>query len=104
MRSADCMKEKIYYYDPYFIYVLDLNPYDTTRVAERVPDPVSPERGIPVGAIVLWDAHFGPNEGGLSLQKLSENENFKVLRSFYPQEPFTVQGNNYEVHVFQKIK
>ncbi|MDQ3046844.1 MAG: hypothetical protein M3R27_04790 [Bacteroidota bacterium] len=104
LKNSEFKNSKIYYYDPYFVHVLDLDPYNAEKVQERLPFPLRPEQGIPVGCLVLWDAHFGPNEGGLPLERLSGNKNFKKLKEFRPMEPFMVLGDNYEVFVFQRIE
>lgn len=104
LKNSEFYQQKIYYYDPYFFLFLDLNPYDTARIQELIPDRDTPENGIAQGSIVLWDAHFSPNEGGLPLKKLMQNPHFKVLNVFRPVQPFTVLGgHNYEIFVFQRI-
>lgn len=109
--AADWLKEseyytkKMYYYDPFFYPMLDINPYDNSRLQELVPDRDHPEVGIAIGDLVLWDAHLSPNEGGLPLKRMQENEHFKTLQVFKPEYPFKVLGGyDYEVHIFQKIK
>jgi hypothetical protein len=94
----------MYYYDPYFVETLDLNPYDTARVQELIPDRNVPETGIAVGSVILWDAHLAPNEGGLPLERLTQNPHFQVVKVFQPEEPFQIAGHDYEIEIVQKIK
>lgn len=104
VKSQNFYNEKIYYYDSYFYFFLNLNPYDNTRIEECIPNREKPEEGLAKNIIVLWDAHFGPNEGKMPLQRLKSNPHFKILKVFKPKEAFqTLGGYNYEIYVFQKI-
>ena len=63
-----------------------------------------PSRGLKKEAIIIWDAHFSPNEGGLSMQALLDDTNLVRLAGFQPKRAFTTYGNQqYEVVIFQKI-
>jgi hypothetical protein len=105
LKEAGHTKNKIYYYDPYWWYFLDLDPYDQEKIREKVPDVQHPEKNIKPGEIVLWDAHFGPNEGRLPLERLSENPYFELVRLFRPDEPFQVLGGyDYEIYVFRRTE
>jgi hypothetical protein len=105
LKESDYDDKKMYYYDPLFFQMLDISPYDTTRIQELIPNREKPEEGIAIGEIVLWDAHFSANEGGLPLERMQKNEHFQTLKVFTPEYPFTVLGGyNYEIHIFQKIK
>jgi hypothetical protein len=103
-KKSEYKNNKFHYYDPYFFFLLDINPYDNDRVQELIPDKENPEKDVAVGSLVLWDAHYSPNEGRLSLDKLMKNEYYKLLKVFKPQNPFTVLGGySYEVYVFQRV-
>ena len=95
---------KVYYYDPYFFFFMDKNPFDNTKIQERVPDPKEPEKLIKKGEIVIWDAHFAPNEGRLPLSMLSNNPNFQQIKQFSPKQMFKVLGDNeYQIVVFIRL-
>lgn len=95
---------KINYYDPFFIVDLKISPYDKDRAQERVPDPSAPENGIEPGTLVLWDAHFSPNEGNLPLEKLTRNPYFRALKVIRPIESFQVLNHyNYEIWIFERL-
>ena len=105
MKESGHTKNMIYYYDPYWWYFLDLDPYDQEKIREKVPDVQHPENNIKPGEIVLWDAHFGPNEGQLPLERLVENPYFELVRMFSPDEPFQVLGGyDYEIYVFRRTE
>lgn len=103
MYDNDLEDKYIVYYNPIVGFFLDLDPFGSTRSREQVVDREFPEKGIPSDAIVVWDAHFGPNEGGLPIEKLMENPHFEFIQSFDPEYPFTVLGGHqYQVYLFRK--
>ena len=95
--------KKLYYYDPFFWFFMKLNPYDASKVHGLVPDRGHPEKGISEGEIVLWDAHFSPNEGHLPLERMMNNPSFRLLKFFRPETPFQVLGGyDYAIYLFQR--
>jgi glycosyltransferase involved in cell wall biosynthesis len=95
-------RRMIYFYDANVFFLLDINPHDRSRIRERIPDGENPGNGMKPGEIVVWDAHFGPNEGRLPLNSLLEHDQFKILGVFRPKHPFTVLGGyDYEVYIFE---
>jgi len=83
---------------------MDLNPYDQERVHEFVYDRDHPEYKIEEGEIVIWDAHFSPNEGRLPLENLMSSEGFRLIHLTRDKEPFSVLGGYlYEIYIFQRI-
>ncbi|MFA5322308.1 MAG: hypothetical protein WC373_06500 [Smithella sp.] len=95
----------VYYYDPMVCYFLEKDPFDTNQVREQIANREYPEKTVTEGSIVVWDAHFGPNEGRMPLEKLLNNPNFRLLKEIRPETPFTVlNGYNYEVYVFERVK
>lgn len=93
----------IYYYDPSIPFYLDKDPYDKRSVHELVPDREHPENGMPADAVVFWDAHFGPNEGQLPLERLMKNEAFEFIKKIAPEHPFeTLNGYTYEIYLFRR--
>jgi len=109
-RAVDWMKKtgldqrKFYYYDPWFVVYLGANPFDNRSCREKVPDYRFPEKETLPGELILWDAHYGSNEGKLTLDRLRGSKYFRPLKVFYPSRPFTVLNNyNYEVWIFERI-
>lgn len=91
----------IYFYDPLIPHYLGKDPFDSKQVREIVDDRENPENAVPSEAVVIWDAHFGPNEGGLPLERLLNNDAFTLLSMFSPEDPFkTLNGYDYEVYIF----
>ena len=59
---------------------------------------------IKEGEIVLWDAHYSPNEGRLPLENLMDNPGFRLVKLIRPEKPFKVLGGyDYEIYIFQRI-
>mgnify|MGYP003411350285 CR=1 FL=1 len=105
LKDSEYYNKKMYYHNPLFFHMLDINPYDNERIQELIPNPEKPDEGIAIGEIILWDAHLSANEGHLPLKRMQENEHFQTLKVFTPEYPFTVLGGyNYEIHIFQKVK
>jgi len=95
---------KIYFYDHYLWYFWDLNPFDTARIQERVPDPQHPAKGVKPNSIVIWDAHFAPNEGRLPLDSMLSNPGYELIHVVYPNKPFKVLGGyDYGIFFFRRI-
>lgn len=107
-KSADYIRfneegKKVWYFNPLVIHYLGLDPYDTKECNWWVPDREQPSNSMEWGDLLVWDAHFGPNEGGVSLENLERDPYLKKVKSFYPVEKITVLGGyDYSVHVFKK--
>jgi hypothetical protein len=109
-KSANYIKQldnpsKIYYFDPYLVHFLKLDPFDQERSNWGVADKVQPSNTMNVGDILVWDAHFGPNEGGVKLTDLLADPYLQSIKVFFPKEKFTVLGGyEYAVYVFCKVQ
>ncbi len=97
-------KRLVFYYDPMFCHYLKLDPFDSKKAREQIWNREKPEEAVPSGAIVIWDGHFGPNEGQMPIEKLSNNPAFKLIRHVEPENEITVlNGHKYEIFVFERI-
>jgi len=104
LKNSDYFDNKIFYYNPFFCHFMELNPFDEERARESVYRNQEPEYNIPEGGIVIWDAHFSPNEGHLPLERLMDNPAFRLLHVVSPERPFKVLGGyEYEIYIFQRI-
>jgi len=102
-------KKYLFYLYPYLPLLLDIDAFDNKKVADLwALYPSIKKSGInniPNGAIVFWDAHFGPNECGIPLDTIMNDPNFNLLKTFYPKERFTTLGENaFTISVFEKRK
>ncbi len=103
LESTGYIKRKFYYYDPDFIYFLDFNPYDEKVSRPFVYSTEKPRYNIEPGSIVIWDAHYSPNND-LPLNKLMDSQDFKLIKVFMPDENFKVFGRDYMLCVFERVK
>ena len=56
------------------------------------------------GDILIWDSHFGPNESGTPLIELETSRSWKKLKEIIPDKPIiTMNNQNFEIHVFEKM-
>jgi hypothetical protein len=104
LKDSEYFHHKIYYYDPYFCHFMQLNPFDEERVRGFVYSREDPGLKIREGEIVIWDAHFSPNEGGLPLDRLMDHHGFRLVHLVRPARTFRVLGGyEYEIYIFQRI-
>ena len=95
---------KIAYLNSYFPVVTNLDPFDSKKAIELWSvNSEHPEETLPAGSILIWDAHYGPNEGKIPLENLTHNSYFTLIKKFVPGNEFTVMGRGkYEVYFFQR--
>lgn len=104
MLQSEYTGRKVYYFNPFVPYFLKLNPYENAESCYYIPNRDQPERSVREGEIVIWDAHFGPNEGGMPLENLMNNPGFRLFHLTREHEPFTVLGGYaYEIYFFERI-
>lgn len=104
LAESDYADQKMFYYNPFFCHFMKVSPYDEDRVKAKVYSPDKPGKKIQEGEIVVWDAHFGPNEGRLPLENLMDNPDFRLLQLVRDKKPFKVLGGyEYEIYIFQRI-
>jgi hypothetical protein len=107
-KSADYIRfneegKKVFYFNPLLVHYLDLDPYDIKQCNWLVADKLQPSNTMEWGDLLVWDAHFGPNEGGVQLANLEKDPYLKRIKSFYPLEKVTVLGGyDYSVQVYKK--
>jgi hypothetical protein len=110
VKSADFLKNektkgRILYFNPDFAFQLGLNPYDSETSGWFFGDKIQPSNSMEFGDILIWDAHFGPNEGGVSYKTVENDPWLQKVKTFLPDEKITVLGGyNYEIHIYRKEK
>jgi hypothetical protein len=88
------------YLNPYFSVVGDVNPYDNTQHFQLYGSAI---QWIKSGDIVIWDAHYCPNEAGIPKDTFMGNPEYEYLKTFKPKERYITQNEyEYEVLVFRK--
>ncbi len=96
---------KIYYFNTFVPFLLDVDPYNPLQAQRGVPQVPEISASLTDSSIIVWDAHFGPNEGRTPLSILLNDTGLIVEKVFRPKTPFKVLGGyNYEVYIFRKKK
>jgi Gpi18-like mannosyltransferase len=106
LKQTSYAKEKIYYIAPYVAVCMDIDPFDITQ-SGIIWDPISqyPMEKVPVGSVMIWDSHFGPNEGNVKLDTIYKRPFLTFLNKFSPDKPFQVIGGmDYGIWIFRKTK
>lgn len=112
-RTADWIKSKpelinqrLFYYNPQIAFLLDKDIFDRSQVEQLwgLIDVNQPLLWLEDGQYLVWDSHFGNNEGQTPLDKLLHKQNVKILKRFYPEEQgeLVLGGYTYEIFVFGK--
>lgn len=102
--KQELSRQKIFYLHPYVTHALELDPFDRTTTGELWGlEPDKPESNMASGELLLWESHFGPNEGRIKIETLINNPSFKLLGKFVPEKDFKVLGGrNFEVYLFER--
>ncbi len=101
-KTKDYSDRMHYFLYPYLNILLDIDPKDTEHFIQLWSFDF---QYAPVGSIVIWDGHFGPNESQLPLADLMEHPDFKLIQSFIPEEPFKTSNDyDFEIHVFERVR
>jgi hypothetical protein len=83
---ADMMKENgydegnLYFYDPMLLYYLDRDPWDYSRNFNGLTSSKQKLLSLQRGDMVVWDAHYGPNEGHTPEDFFVEHPEFEKVK------------------------
>ena len=107
-KTSPYKNKVIYYAYPYLTYELNADNFDSVMVRELgVLYSTIKAKGInaiPDSSVIFWDGHFGPNECRLPLNKLMNDPNFNLIKSFVPETNVTTLNNkSFAVYVFTKL-
>ncbi len=107
-RAGEWYKEQghegtVYYFHPYFVFVAGLDPYDEDRTQEIFAvNKEKPSKGLEEGDLIVWDSHFGPDEGGFPLDLLERADGLRKVKTFRVRgADGTVKKDGFAVHVFE---
>lgn len=92
------VNSRIYYYHPYVVHALSIDPFDERYAWERVPLNENLGEIMPEGSLIFWDSHFGPNEGQMPLKNLMLDSNLVFLRNF----PEDTASGDFHVYLFRR--
>jgi hypothetical protein len=101
LKTRDLDNRVVFFLYPYLNIIAEIDPWDIDHFIEIWGFHFE---FAPLGSYIIWDGHFGPNEGKIPLEKLRSHPDFKEIKSFYPPTPFkTLNDYNFEIHVFERI-
>lgn len=94
-------KTRIYYFAPSVAEAFRIDPFDPLQRGDL--SEISWNRDIPSGSIIVWDAHFGPNEAGVPIDTLLQRPELERIYHQKPAEPTTtLNDHEYEIYLFRK--
>lgn len=94
---------KVYVWDSYFYFVLGLDPYDTTQMADGIPDRHHPGNRVKPGEIVIWDAHYSAVDGRFPFDSIAANPFYRLVKIFIPRHEIQVWGQPYKLCFFERL-
>ncbi|MEO8066812.1 MAG: hypothetical protein ABI599_03870 [Flavobacteriales bacterium] len=91
--------------DPLIAYAAGLDPFDSTRTRMIWAVDKSQEGlGLGTGDLLIWDAHFSPNEGGLPLERVMSDQGMRMMEMMTPREDQQVLGGfPMEIYIFRRL-
>ena len=99
-KTQDFKNHATVYLNSYFSVVGDVNPFDNTKHFQLYESGI---QWIKKGDVIIWDAHFCPNEGNVPKSIFLNDTSYELLKTFKPSTPyFTLNDYPYEVLVFIK--
>ena len=94
-------KTRVYYFAPSVAEAFRIDPFDPEQRGDL--SEISWNRDIPSGSIIVWDAHFGPNEAGVPIDILLQRPELERIYHQRPTERITtLNGHEYEIYLFRK--
>ncbi len=105
VQELDTVGHGIVCQDPLITYAAGLDPFDTerTRMIWAV-DKSQEGLGLGTGDLLVWDAHFAPNEGGLPLERVMNDRGLRLLELMAPRENVDMLGGHpMEVYIFRRL-
>ena len=97
--------KKVFYTNPLLVHLLGLDPFDFSQCYGWITDRQQPSNSLEWGDLLVWDAHFGPNEGRVPFENLEADPYLVKLKALYPLETRVVIGGyHYSVQVYKKVK
>jgi hypothetical protein len=102
LQSRNLLKNQVYFTDLNACFFLGRDPYDLKQSNQLWS--ARDINSLPDSSLLIWDAHFGPNESKIPLDTLTKNPHFMLLKRFVPAVEWnTFGGLPYEVDVFMKV-
>lgn len=95
--------DRLVCYHPQVAFHAELDPFDTGAVFMGWrPKESLPSLGLRGGDLLVWDAHFGPNEGKTELEPLLTDHGLDLIGLFTPEERLIMLGGRpFEAFLFR---
>ena len=92
---------RVSFNSPLIVFYADIDPYsERSRAMLKGREK---DLGMEEGDLVIWDAHFSPNEGNTQLQWLLEHPALTFIEKHQPGTPMVVLGGRlFEVFIFER--
>ncbi|HKR07383.1 MAG TPA: hypothetical protein VJY62_22305, partial [Bacteroidia bacterium] len=105
MKRNNLTYTKICFFPAGFSLFYELDPFNDKKVVYNIKiDQPLPSYDFPKGSVLVWDSHYGANEGQIPIEKLENNHDLQLLQKFEPEHKFTVLGNHpFEIRIY-KVK
>lgn len=93
---------RLIYFHPSVAFAANRDPFDKARCLVGLPAEWQ-RGGLREGDLIVWDAHFGPNEGATPLEALLADSSLDLIGMMAPEERMIVLGGRpFEVYFFRK--
>ena len=105
VRELDTAGRAVVCQDPLIIYAAGLDPFNSIS-ARMIWDVDRSQEGLGLekGDLLVWDGHFSPNEGGLSLERVMNDVGMRMVEMLVPEEDQDVLGgHSMEVYIFRRL-
>lgn len=105
VQELDTMGRYVVYQDPFIAYAAGLDPFASTppRMIWSV-EKSQVGLGMGIGDLLVWDAHFGPNEGKLPLERVMNDPLMRMIEMVVPTGYVDVSGEYpMEVYIFRRL-
>lgn len=108
IKVAEWLKENttdedlLYFQFPYLNVVGNINPFDDKRHRKLFHFGF---KHAPLGSVIIWDAHFGPNDCHIPLDYLKKSEDLEEMMHIVPDQSFKTMNNyDFEVYIFKRVR
>lgn len=93
---------RVFYAAPTVALYLNIDPFDINKKG-TLDDVRSNREHLKSGDLIVWDAHFGPNESRIPLDSLMQDSSLKLIKKITPENAFkTLNEFDYELNLFVK--
>lgn len=93
---------RVFYAAPTVALYLNIDPFDLNQKG-TLDDVRSNRSQLKSGDLIVWDAHFGPNESRIPLDTLLQDSSLLLIKKIVPEQSFkTLNDYDYELNLFKK--